>query len=56
MLFRSIVSGIRFPRLLTTESKDAKGVWQKVTISFDKVTVNETFSAAHFAVPGYGPK
>ncbi len=50
------VSGIRFPRLLTTESKDAKGVWQKVTISFDKVIVNENLGAAHFAVPGYGAK
>ena len=51
-----IVSGIRFPRVLTTESKDAKGVWQKVTITFDKVMVNETFEAKHFAVPGYGGK
>ena len=51
-----IVSGIRFPRVLTTESKDAKGVWQKITISFDKVTVNETFPANYFAVPGYGAK
>ncbi len=51
-----IVSGFRFPRVLTTESKDAKGVWQKVTITFDKVTVNETFGANHFAVPGYGAK
>ncbi len=51
-----IVSGIRFPRVLTTESKDAKGVMQKVTISFDKVMVNETFGANHFAVPGYGTK
>ncbi len=51
-----IVSGIRFPRVLTTESKDAKGVWQKVTIAFDKVIVNETFDGKHFAVPGYGSK
>jgi outer membrane lipoprotein-sorting protein len=51
-----IVSGIRFPKLLTTEAKDAKGVWQKVTITFEKVTVNETFPASYFAVPGYTAK
>lgn len=51
-----IVAGIRFGRVLTTESKNAKGEWEKVTINFDKVTVNEVFPANYFAVPGYGSK
>lgn len=51
-----IVGGIRFPRVLTTESKDAKGEWRTVTIRFEKVTVNEAFAADYFAVPGYGSK
>ena len=51
-----MVAGLRFPRVLITESKDAKGQWQKVSISFEKVTVNEEFAPGYFAVPGYGRK
>ena len=51
-----VVGGMRFPRVLITESRTAKGEWQKVTINFDKVTVNEAFPANYFAVPGYGSK
>jgi hypothetical protein len=49
-----VVSGIRFPRSIITSTKNAKGEPQGVTITFDKVTVNEPVPAKQFAVPGYG--
>lgn len=45
------VEGIRFPRVLTTTSPDAKGNWQTVRVTFEKITVNETFPESHFAIP-----
>ena len=46
-----IVNGIRFPRSITTVSKNAKGDSIPVTINFDKITLNETFPPSLFAVP-----
>jgi outer membrane lipoprotein-sorting protein len=46
-----VVNGIRFPRTLINVTKNAKGEEQKVTITFDKITVNEAIPAAQFAVP-----
>lgn len=51
-----IVNGIRFPRSIVTATgnKNAKGEPQTVTINFDKITINESFPASQFAVPGLG--
>ena len=46
-----IVDGIRFPRSITTVSKNAKGESIPVIINFDRITLNETFPASLFAVP-----
>jgi hypothetical protein len=46
-----IVDGLRFPRSITTVSKDAKGAVQNVKLAFDKITVNETLPPRAFAVP-----
>ena len=45
------VDGLRFPRTLVTTTKSAAGLPQTVTITFDKITVNETFPANFFSVP-----
>lgn len=46
-----VVHGIRFPRSVVTSTKNAKGQVVTVTISFEKVTINETFPAKEFGVP-----
>jgi outer membrane lipoprotein-sorting protein len=46
-----VVDGIRFPHSIITTTKNPKGETQSVTITFDKITVNETFPATLFAVP-----
>jgi hypothetical protein len=46
-----VVEGLRFPRSITTVSKDAKGAVQNVRLTFDKITINETLPPRHFAVP-----
>ncbi len=45
------VNAVRFPEKIITRTPIANGKSQTVTISFDKITVNETFPAAYFAVP-----
>ncbi len=47
-----VVSGIRFPRSITTTTKGPKGEVQTVTINFEKVTLNESIPTKQFAVPG----
>ena len=47
----TVVSGVRFPKTIVTVTKTPTGQSQTVTITFDKITVNETFPAAFFAVP-----
>jgi len=51
-----IVAGLRFPKSLVTTTKNAKDQVQTVTINIEKVTVNETFAASFFAVPGLSTK
>lgn len=46
-----VVDGIRFPRSIVTTTKNAKGEMQSVTINFEKITLNENFPSATFAVP-----
>lgn len=48
--------GLRFPKSLVTTTKNNKGQTQTVTINVEKVTVNETFPAALFVVPGLSTK
>jgi hypothetical protein len=45
------VDGVRFPKSIVTVSKDAKGKEQTVTITFDQITVNESFPASAFTMP-----
>jgi hypothetical protein len=55
-----MVNGIRFPRRVITvgKSSDGKGkiVDVKVVITFDKVTLNETFPASLFGMPEVTPQ
>lgn len=44
-------NGVRFPKILTMTTKNAAGQTQVVTITFEKVAVNEPFPAKFFAVP-----
>ncbi len=46
-----VAGGIRFPKSIITVSKNQAGQPQTVTITFDKITVNETFPESFFAVP-----
>ena len=45
------VDGIRFPKAIVTTSKGPDGKEQTVTITFDKITVNESFPASTFTIP-----
>ncbi len=45
------VNAVRFPEKIITLTPIANGKSQTVTITFEKITVNETFPAAFFAVP-----
>ena len=45
------VNAVRFPEKIITLTPNAQGKSQTVTITFDKITVNETFPATFFAVP-----
>lgn len=49
-----VVHGVRFPRSIVTQTKNAKGEMTTVTISFDKISINETYPAKQFAVPSPG--
>ncbi|HVU32538.1 MAG TPA: hypothetical protein VHE61_03835 [Opitutaceae bacterium] len=46
-----VVDGLRLPKSIITVSKSATGQTQNVTITFDKITVNEKFPESDFAVP-----
>lgn len=46
-----IVDGVRFPKAIITTYKNPNGQSQSVTITFDKITVNEVFKDEVFAVP-----
>lgn len=45
------VDGLRFPKTLVTTTKSATGLPQTVTITFEKITVNENFPADFFSIP-----
>jgi hypothetical protein len=45
------VNGVRFPKTIVNKTTDAAGQTRKVTITFDKITLNETFPASLFAPP-----
>ncbi|MFM1746911.1 MAG: hypothetical protein RLZZ188_577 [Verrucomicrobiota bacterium] len=47
----TIVNGIRFPKGIITVTKNAKGEDTKVTLTFEKITVNEPLPPKEFAVP-----
>ena len=49
------IAGVRFPGEVTTSSRRADGGSSTVRVVFDKVTVNETFSASLFRVPSVTP-
>jgi outer membrane lipoprotein-sorting protein len=46
--------GLRFPRKIISSNKLKNGADRVVTITFDKITVNETFADSLFAVPAMG--
>ncbi|MEO7414038.1 MAG: hypothetical protein ABIZ81_11855 [Opitutaceae bacterium] len=50
------VAGIRFPKSITTVSKNAAGKTQTMTITFDQIKVNEVFPDSVFAFPSLGRK
>lgn len=51
-----IVNGVRFPQTIVNTSKNADGSTQRIRIVFSKITLNETFAPAVFAVPSLGSK
>lgn len=50
------VNGIHFPKAIVTTSKGADGKEQSVTLTFDRVVVNEAFPASTFAIPALAPR
>ena len=51
-----MVNGIRFPQMILSTSKGKDGKNETVTITFDKITLNETFPDSVFAVPQFSGK
>ncbi len=49
-----VAGGVKFPRTLITTLRRPDGSEQRVTIEFEKVTVNETFPDSLFAMPSLG--
>ena len=49
-----IAGGVKLPRTLITTLRRPDGSEQRVTIEFEKVTVNETFPDSLFAMPSLG--
>lgn len=49
-----MAAGIKFPRTLITTLRRPDGSEQRVTIEFEKVTVNEPFPDSLFAMPSLG--
>jgi hypothetical protein len=45
------VSGIRLPKSIVTTSRDAQGKELTVTLTFDKITLNESFPDSTFTLP-----
>ena len=51
-----IAAGLRFPKSLVTTAKNPAGKVQTVTITVEKIIVNEVFPASFFAVPIQSPR
>lgn len=49
-----VAGGVKFPRTLITTLRRPDGSEQRVTIEFEKVTVNETFPDSLFVMPSLG--
>jgi hypothetical protein len=50
-----VVAGVRFPqRLLVTGAPDSEGKAQVITVTFDRIALNETFPASTFEQPLFG--
>lgn len=49
-----VAGGVKFPKTLVTTLKRPDGSEQRVTINFDKITVNEAFPDSLFAMPSLG--
>lgn len=45
------VQGLRFPRVVTTQSKDAKGAPQTIVLTIERVDLNHPSPPRYFAVP-----
>ncbi|MFI5356692.1 MAG: hypothetical protein ACHQ4G_05090, partial [Opitutales bacterium] len=45
------VAGVKFPKVLITDTPKDDGTVQTVTITFNRITVNESASAGSFEVP-----
>jgi hypothetical protein len=48
-----MVNGIRFPKTLVNTVKSSDGKTETITITFNKITVNEAFADSFFAVPSF---
>jgi len=48
-----MVNGIRFPKVIVSTSKGKAGKDETVVITFDQITVNESFPDSIFAVPSF---
>ena len=51
-----LVQGVRFPKVIINTSKTADGKEQNVTITFDSITLNESFPDSTFAIPSFSGK
>jgi len=51
-----LVNGIRFPKMIFSTAKGKDGKDETVTITFDRIAVNETFADSVFAVPSFSGK
>ena len=51
-----LAGGLRFPKVIVNTLKGPDGKAQPITITFDKITVNETFPEGIFAVPAFSAK
>ena len=51
-----MVNGLRFPKMIINSIKTADGKEQTVTITFDTITLNESFPASTFAIPSFTGK
>lgn len=49
-----MAGGVRFPKMIVNSVKGADGKERQITITFEKITVNESFPASTFAIPTLG--